>query len=340
MMKIPYRTRQILKRAAIIALVVFLVAVLAATCWFVWLKRYIIYTRDEGAVLDMSLPPQISTGQVAQKPENQETVSIYYNEGANAINTSKELEQISGYYADTEALQGGIAQVEQQISQLDAKVPIMLDVKDSRGNFYYSSAVTGNRNSKISPEEMDALIEKLSKSGRYLIARLPALRDREYGLHNVSDGVFDSRGAYLFSDKGVYWLNPSRQGTISYLVQIATELKDLGFDEVVFDSFRFPDTEYMRFDGDKTEALVTAAKNLQVACATDSFAVSFVQTADFKLPEGRSRLYIESADAVQAAAIAQQTGLANPAVNLVFLTEVHDTRFDSYSVLRPLDAAH
>ena len=48
----------------------------------------------------------------------------------------------------------------------------------------------------------------------------------------------------------------------------------------------------------------------------------------------------DDAVAANAASIAQQSGLENPAVNLVFLTEVHDTRFDAYSVLRPLEAAH
>ncbi len=339
-MKIPYRTRLSLKRGAIITLAVLLVLSLVVTCWFVWLKRYIVYTRDEGAVLDMSLSAQIQDGVEALPPATQETVNIYYNEGDNAINTSRELQQMTGYYASTEALRGGISNVEQQIRNLDEEVPIMLDVKSSKGDFYYSSAVSTNRDSKIVPEEMDALIKNLKAAGRYLIARLPALRDRYYGLHNVNDGVFDSRGAYLFSDGGIYWLNPSRQGTISYLVQIVGELKSLGFDEVVFEAFRFPDTQYMRFDGNTDEALATAAQTLVTTCATDSFAVSFVQKAGFSLPEGRSRLYIESADAGEAATLAQETGIENTAVNLVFLTEVHDTRFDAYSVLRPLDAAH
>lgn len=340
MMKIPYRTRLALKRGAVVALAVFLVLALVATCWFVWLKRYIVYTREDGAVLDMNLNAQIQEGEKAEPPENQETVSIYYNEGQNAINTSKELEQMAGYYANTEALRSGISTVFDQIAQLDTDVPIMLDVKNSKGDFYYSSSVTENRDSKIAPEEMDELIKKLNDSGRYLIARLPALRDRAYGLHHVSDGVFDSRGAYLFSDGGIYWLNPSREGTVSYLVQIINELKSLGFDEVVLEAFRFPDTQYMRFDGDKDKALAEAAQTLVTTCTGDNFAVSFVQEPGFALPQGRSRLYIEAADAGQAATLAGQTGLADTAVNLVFLTEVHDTRFDTYSVLRPLDAAH
>lgn len=340
-MNIPYRTRLALKRAAVVLLITVLVAALVFVCWFVWLKRYVVYTRDEGAVLDMQLSAQIAPGEEALPPEQQETVSIYYNEGENAINTSKELAQLVGYYADSEALAGGIAPIQEQIKLLSKDDAVMLDVKSPRGNFYYSSTVSANRDANVDIEGMDALIQQLDESGRYLIARLPALRDRDYGLHNVSDGVFDTRGAYLFQDEGgCYWLSPSRQGTVTYLVQIVTELKALGFDEVVFDDFCFPDTKYMRFDGDQAEALAAAAKTLVTSCATDNFAVSFVQAAGFALPEGRSRLYVEGASAADAAGIAQQTGLADPAIRLVFLTEVHDTRFDAYSVLRPLDAAH
>ena len=165
MMKIPYRTRQALKRFAIVLLAVLLALGLVAVCWFVWLGRYVVYVRDQGAVLDMSLNAQIAEGVEAKPPENQETVSIYYNEGENAINTSKELSQLTGYYANTDALRGGIPAVFDQISQLDTDVPIMLDVKNSKGGFYYSSTVTENRDSKIDPLEMDDLIKKLNDSG-------------------------------------------------------------------------------------------------------------------------------------------------------------------------------
>lgn len=340
-MNIPYRTRYALKRGAVIGLIVLLAAALVFTCWFVWLKRFVVYTRDDGAVLNMSLPPRIPEGQVAVPPEAGETVSIYYNEGDNAINTSTELTQITGYYADADSLRAGVATVREQIKALPGDVPVMLDVKSARGNFFYSSAVSSNRDSGIDPAQMDEMIKELSGSGRYLIARLPALRDREYGLNNVPDGVLDSRGAYLFMDDGgCYWLNPARQGVITYLVQIVTELKNLGFDEVVFENFAFPDTQYKRVEGDEAEILAAAAKTLVTTCATDRFAVSFVQKAGFALPDGRSRLYVESAVAADAAMLAEQSGLADQAARLVFLTEVHDTRFDAYSVLRPLDAAH
>lgn len=338
-MNIPYRTRQNLRRAALILLVVAIVAAAAWLCWFVWLQRYVVYTRDNGAVIDTSLSARIPDGEVATAPES-ETVSIYYNEGENAINTSTELMQMVGYYADAQALTN-LSAVSGQVKLLETGTAVMLDVKDAKGRFFYSSSVSSQRSSSVDITGMDELIKQLDSKGMYLIARLPALRDYSFGLSNTSNGLFVSSGAYLWADDDYcYWLDPTKEGTVTYLVQIVTELKSLGFDEVVFDEFRFPDTENLKFSGDRAQALNTTAQTLVTTCATGSFAVSFVgEEEGFTVPTGRSRLYVENATAAEAAGIAAGSGLADPSIYLVFLTEYHDTRFDAYSVLRPLDSA-
>ena len=336
-MNIPYRTRQTLKRVAVIAVIVAVIAALVWLCWFIWLKRYVVYTRD-GAKLDFSVAARVPEGNVATPPQK-EPVSIFYNEGDDAIHIGKDLIQLTGYYADRSALIDGIDAVRDQAKRLKRGAPVMLEVKSATGNFFYSSTVSEHRDSKVDIAAMDQLIKDLDRDGFYLIARVPALRDRMYGLNNVNDGVFDTRGAYLFRDDGgCYWLNPKRQNVMLYLVQIAQELKSLGFDEVVFDYFDFPDTQYMRFDGDKAQALAEAAQTLVTSCATDGFAVSFVQNPGFALPEGRTRLYIKDAAAADATYLAQQSGIQDTAVNLVFITENHDTRFDPFGVLRPIDS--
>ena len=188
---------------------------------------------------------------------------------------------------------------------------------------------------------MDQLIAELDRKGMYLIARLPAFRDFAFGLSNTSNGLFVSSGAYLWADDDYcYWLDPTKQGTVTYLVEIVSELKKLGFDEVVFDNFCFPDTQDLKFSGDRAEALNTTAATLITSCAEQNFAVSFISTGQGLLPpQGRSRLYMTNVAAAQAATVAQQSGVADPIIGLVFLTEVHDTRFNDYSVLRPLEGA-
>lgn len=338
-MTIPYRARRILGRAAVILLVVILAVALVWGCWVVYLGRYVVYS-DEGARLDFDRSSEDITGELAVPPEDEETVSIYYNEGENAVNASTELTQIVGYYISTAELKENMEAVRARVRELESGTAVMVEVKDGYGSFYYSSSVSDKREPAIDTEAMDALIDQLDKSGMYTIARVTALQDQAYGLNNVNDGLFSAYGAYLWQDEmNCYWLDPAREGVISYLVQIANELKQLGFDEVVFDEFYFPASANYTYSGDKYQVITDAAKTLVSTCAVDSFAVSFVGDSSFPLPEGRTRLYVTGVEAADVTSAADAIDVPDRAVNLVFLTDVHDTRFDVYSVLRPLDAA-
>ena len=336
-MHISYNTRQKLQRVGVIALIALIVLSIAYFFWFLYLGRFVVYTREEGAVLNMKLDPYIPEGVEAIPPEEQ-SVTIYYNEGENAINVSRELTSIVGYYADEELL-ADMALVNQQISLLSTGTPVMLDVKDAKGRFFYNSSISSERRSSIDTAAMDELIKTLDKKGMYLIAKLPALRDYSFGLRQTDNGLFVASGAYLWADdEYCYWLDPTKQGTVTYLVEIVSELKKLGFDEVVFDDYRFPDTSNIKFSGDRAQALNETAVTLATTCADQSFAVSFVGQG-ITLPGDRSRVYLKDVAAAQAAAVADGFGIEDPSIHVVFLTENHDTRYDDYSVLRPLDSA-
>ncbi len=337
-MNIPYRTQRFLKRALVVALIGLLALAALFACWLIWVQRFLIYTADGQVKLDFSLPP-LSGGILAEEPKDPD-IPIHFDKDGADMEVSSELTQMIGYYVDAEALKDTDA-VKSQIALLEAGTPVLMDVKGIYGEFYYSSAVGEKRNSKIDAAKMDELIDFIDRAGMYMIARFPALRDYTYGLNHVPDGVHHTSGRYLFQDdKGCYWLHPSSNGTLTFLIQIITELKNLGFDEVVLCDFQFPDTQDTNVKGDKAQMLSKAASTLVSACTTDKFALSFVKTADFTLPEGRVRMYMEGLDATQAMNAASSSGIENTAVNLVFLTELYDTRFDVYSVLRPLSGAH
>ena len=337
-MTIPYRTQRALKRLLVVILIVAVIFAAVWGCWLLWVQRYIIYTAEGGAKLDFDLPP-MAEGQLAVPPEEVD-IPIYFNEGEAAVTTNTELTQLNGYYVEPDAL-SDISAVKSQIQSLKAGTAVMIDVKNIRGGFYYSSTVSDTRASAVDIAQMDDLISFLKRSGMYTIARLPAFRDYTYGLNHVPDGVPHSSGGYLYQDDaGCYWLNPGSEGALSYLTQIITELKELGFDEVVLYDFCFPETTSILVNGDKTELLTNAASVLLSACATHNFAVSFEKTAEFTMPTGRTRLYLAGLEASQAAQAAAESGVPDTAINLVFLTELYDTRFNAYSVLRPLSGAH
>lgn len=341
-MTIPYRTRRSLRNMGIAGMIVLLFLVAMWLIWLLWLDRFVVYTR-EGAKLDFSQSAEQLSGAPAVPPDREQAVSIYYNEGENALNINTELIQLVGYYIDVDALVNDMDTVISTVKQLPAQTPVLVDMKDLQGRFSYASSL-GFVNSKIDAGRMETLLKYLTGADLYVIARIPAFRDFYYfdGDKNLDNGLVSTKGAYLYrDDQKCYWLDPSREGTLTYLIQIVSELKNKGFDEVVFSDFDIPSTEHVRFKKDKAETLTAAAKSLLAACGTERFAVSFVMAKPgaYTLPEGRTRLYLLGTSAAEAKVLAEQTGLADTAVKLVFLTENNDTRFDTYGVLRPIDVA-
>ncbi len=337
-MAMTYRTRRRLHRIGMTLGIVLVLALVVWICWFVWLERYVVYTAD-GAQIRLDLPLTFEDGEIALPPE-ESTVAIYYNEGDNKVNTSSELGQISGCYATTSLLLSSIDSVDTAIQSLPSGSAVMLDLKSIYGNFYYNTSIPGAPVADaLDAGQMDRLLRNLAASDYYLIARIPAFRDRAYGLENTQYGLPTSKG-YLWSDENsCYWLDPTSNGTLSYLISIATELQDLGFDEVVFTEFRFPDTSEIVFRSSlsKEEAIAQAAKILVESCATEQFAVSFEsEDGDFPLPEGRTRLYLTGVSAAKAQSALDNTTVPVKESQLVFLTETNDTRFDIASVLRLL----
>ena len=114
----------------------------------------------------------------------------------------------------------------------------------------------------------------------------------------------------------------------------------MGFDEVVLGDFMFPDTDRIVYSKNKKEVLQNAAARLVEACGSSRFAVSFVVSdAEFALPAGRTRLYLEGKTAGEAKQQAELATVPDNLINLAFITDLKDSRFDNYSVLRPLTLA-
>lgn len=338
-MILPYKTRRFFRSLGIVLLILAILFVLVWMVWMLWLDRYVVYTRD-GAVLDFSISPQVPEGELAVPPEDDFSVSIYYNEGDNIISLSTELTQVYGYYISAEMLETRMDQVMEQLYKVPAGTPVMIEMKDIQGRFLFNTNL-GPVRSAIDMDAMENLLRYLRNSELYTIAYFPALRDYFFGLDHVNDGIFlkSGKGLWMDSDR-CYWLNPVSQGTQSYLIQIVAELKLMGFHEVVLGDFSVPQDSGLKFGYDRNESLEAAAKNIMSTCGSDRFAISFCVTdAGFTIPAGRGRVYLRDRSASEAKGFADLFEFEDPAVSLVFITDLNDTRFDAYGVLRPLDKA-
>lgn len=346
-MILSYRTRRNLRRTGKFLVIFALIATVVWVCWLIWVARYMFYDRDLGAKLDFDLQP-IPEGQLAVPPTEGPGVDIFYSE-PDTDDPTVEVKKtsISGYYIEFEELQNNISGVQATLETLSPGTAVMFDVKSPKGYFYYSSGLEEAADSTtVSIEQMDAFIESLANSDLYLIARLPAFRDWRYGLNHIPSGlpIKGGDGALWQDDTGCYWLDPTDEKALNYLVRITKELQSMGFDEVVYYDFRFPKTDKIIFDGDKEQAIADAAATLATACATDQLCVSFVSdSADFPLPQGNCRVYLQDVAAEDADTVAQQVQTDDPALHVLFMTtasDASDTRFEKYCVLRPLESAH
>ena len=341
-MRMTYKTRRMLQRAAVIFMSVVLVLILFSFCWNIWVERYVVYTR-EGATLDFSRSPLDTVGEIAAPPKADDSVSIFFNEGSDAVELTTELTALNGYYINYDALKGNIDEIKTDLNRLKAGTPIMIELKGGYGSFYYTSKLTGAVSSaSVNVAAVDELIQYIRSKGFYMIAQISAFRDYDFGNRTVTSGLYMKNRAGLWMDSGgCFWMDPTSANTLGWITSIVNEIRDLGFNEIVLDNFRFPaETDKYIFTGDMDEAITNAATTLMASCASDSFVVSFcAATPAFPLPDGRSRLYLSNVSAQDVAAQAAQVTFENPEARLVFLCDTNDTRFDAYGVLRPLSVS-
>ncbi len=340
-MRIPYRTKRMLHRLGVILLILLVLAILCWICWVTWLNRFVVYGRDGKVTLDFEASEDIP-GVVAVPPAAQGEVPIFFNEGADAVELSNALTQFSGYYISYNDLSTNIAGVRENLNLVPSGTAVMIELKGGYGSFYYSSSLPDSISSaSVDIAAVDELIATMKTKGYYLIAKVSAFQDYNFGLNHVSSGLPLVGLPYLWmDDEGCYWLKPSDQITLNWVTSIVNELKDLGFHEVVLANFRFPNSEKYSYSDDKEAALQTAAQTLLTSCSSDNFTLSFgVATASFPLPEGRCRLYLENVEAKDIQTQAAQAVVADPQAQLVFIGSTNDTRYDEYSVLRPIELA-
>ena len=343
-MKMTYRTKRRLRGLGLALLTLTVILLVVWFCSVIWLERYVVYS-SEGAKLDFENEPAGFAGVEAVKPEAQGGVSIFYNEGSDAVSISKDLTPINGYYLDYASMVKDMAGAMENLEVVPVGTPILVDMKGGYGTFYYSSTISGAVQSASAPvQTVDEFVKKLRSKGYYMIARVSAFQDYMYGNANVPSGLYMLNRAGLWLDEeGCFWLDPASAGVQSWITSAVLELKNMGFHEVVLSNFQFPNSDKYVYDKDKTEALQNAMHNLLTSTASDkgTFTLSF-GTSDptLTLPEGaRSRIYLQGIDAKDVDTAVEKTTVPDRSAQIVFLATTNDTRFDKYSVLRPLSAA-
>ncbi len=333
-MRIPYRNKLLIKKILRIVLISLLAFALFFIAMLIYLDPNILYDR-QGAHLSYDAP----VGESEQVKPN-ENVNLAPPE---IIYMNKEPEDLplletGGYYITTKMLQEP-EKVLQQLQTIEDPCAVMIELKSIFGNFYYSTAIGGAETASVNIETVDSIIQYLRENGFYMIASVAAYSDYNFALDNQTSGLPLKSGALWMDENGCYWLNPASEVVTSYLMQITRELAALGFREVAFSDFRFPDSANIHYQSEltSTQIIHNAAEQLTNFFRGSNVTVSFLVTdTDFPAEACTGRLYVSGADGSKVERFNQVYGEYTDLKELVFLANSRDTRFDELAIIRPL----
>lgn len=121
---------------------------------------------------------------------------------------------------------------------------MVIDVKDDMGDVTYKSRnpmvqfVGANQIIKI--KDIDKRMAKLKKNNVYAIARIVTFKDNKAASRRPDLAIKTTSGTVWRDNKGNAWLNPYNREAWDYVLSVAEEAVEKGFDEIQFDYVRFP----------------------------------------------------------------------------------------------------
>ncbi len=122
----------------------------------------------------------------------------------------------------------------------------VIDIKDDDGLVGYETSVPAvlEAGAWYRKYNVDEVLKKMHDNGIYVIGRLVCFKDPVLSSKHPELAIKKKNGE-LWTEKNsdgrqVTWLNPYKKENWSYIIEIAKEAVQKGFDEIQFDYVRFP----------------------------------------------------------------------------------------------------
>lgn len=223
------------------------------------------------------LPKVLSSHYVFDKSQNTSLVV------ANSLVEKKEPVFVPSYVSTPEPLKAiymtswvaGTKSLRDQLVQIieDTEVnTIVIDIKDYSGKIVYpveyNQKLKEFGSEEIRVPDLRDFIEKLHKKNIYVIGRVAVFQDAYFVKHRPEFAVRNKSGSAVWKDrKGISWIDVGAVEYWDYIVDIAKESHQIGFDEINFDYIRFPSDGNMQdisFPWSSTTPRDVALKNFFV----------------------------------------------------------------------------
>ena len=244
-----YRGRTRLQTFLTVLIVLLLVVLLLAVGAFFFLQRYMVYTDDGQAHLELPFfqkedePPVPTQNQplVIVTPEPGETAEVQPS-----LDPGKEIPAIVPVSLFRAAVTEGSAQ--RLVTNAGGNAAL-LNMKANDGTLGYVSALPRAISAGTSSADPNLRGQILAITGSelYTIARISCFKDNLTPKTDNSLAIKTNSGYNWQDGDGTRWMNPTVPEVREYVRGVCVELADLGFDEILLDNSAWPTTGHLEY---------------------------------------------------------------------------------------------
>lgn len=223
-------------------LAVLLVLVVVASAAFMAAQRHVVYEADGSFHFELPWGKR-PTEQTADASPSGESAPKTPQSDLEIVVESPAETNLYARELDESVLRGSWeATVEKLDKQINA---VAVRVRAADGTLLYDShvadavecgAITGSSVAR-------GAIRGLTESDYYTIACFSALHDNYYSFAHMVDAAVQQinySGYIWYSTDSTFYLAPEKQATRTYLAALASEVAEMGFDELLLDEFGYP----------------------------------------------------------------------------------------------------
>ncbi|MBO4854771.1 MAG: hypothetical protein J5482_06535 [Oscillospiraceae bacterium] len=131
-------------------------------------------------------------------------------------------------------------QPENVLSSLEEDM--VIECKTVGGSLRYATSVTLPAGVASEQGSTRDNLTALLRSDHYAVARIHCFCDTAYARSVPGTALTAADGQLWYDGEGRAWLDPAGAETLAYLTALCQELAELGFDELLLDSFSYPST--------------------------------------------------------------------------------------------------
>ena len=290
----------------VILSVVLILVILGAVGFFI-VQNYMVYDAEGNAHLEM---PFLQKKEPAPVPVEPEDVEIEILEPEIKRPVLRELHAAELRY-------GCLWWNSDYVLTL-APEDMMIDTKRFAGGVTYDSGVAGVPYKETGDTRNN--LTALLNSEKYAVARMACFCDSLFEKDDTSVALMRTNGVRWYDGVGYGWINPASSKVQTYLIDLAKEMVEMGFDEILLDYFSYPTTgDYTDVplirEADKEQVLLDFVTALREALP-ETVVISAVLRSEIRsefglseklLLENFDRIYVEyGRDAADLTAAAEQ----------------------------------